>query len=89
MNVEPSRGKIDKNGHLFLWRAGKWKQQYCYQSGERVYCGDLCPLFGDPEPGGEISMDGKKFHEDGTITLSICDDTILVFDNFKDERKGD
>jgi len=45
--------KIDKNGILSIWRKNQWKQQGCrfagiYSKGGGWFCGDTCPLFGEP-----------------------------------------
>ena len=49
--VEMMKAKIDKNGYLHLERAGKLRPQDCpfaaFPAGDRGYCGDWCPHFGD------------------------------------------
>ena len=82
------KGKIDKDGILWLERAGEFKRQKCVftmtlirPEGLEAYyqaqgCGDHCPLFCEPEDstGGEIE-------------LSLCH-TFHIFkkEDFKDER---
>jgi hypothetical protein len=42
--------KIDKDGYLWIERAGKMKKQFCpYDSINEGYCGDWCPLFDDSD----------------------------------------
>jgi hypothetical protein len=51
--------KIDKDGALWIERAGKWKDQSCPH---RFYsCGDHCPLFSEP------------MREEGYAAIDICD----------------
>lgn len=45
--ADEATAKIDKDGHLWVLRAGKWKCQTCPYSREQenAECGDWCPLF--------------------------------------------
>jgi len=65
-------GKIDSDGYLYILRGKQYKQQYCRYSG---ICGDWCPQFGEPVIKNKV-----------TIHLKICQNRILEFSNFEDER---
>jgi len=69
--------KIDRKGCLWVRRGNELKMQFCpFQSLEEdVYCGDWCPLFGEPF----ILFDA---------TLKICQDKELrcQIEEFIDER---
>ena len=76
--------QIDENGWLLLERAGGLKNQYCPKQPEDSYCGDWCPLFGEPELKGNI------------ICISLCERNIsckeedfvdLRFKEFEDLRR--
>jgi len=73
-------GKLDKNGKLWIERAGLLKEQFCLEN-QCYTCGDQCPQFGEPE----------RTHADDDITgyvIQICQNRDLLFDNtFKDERQ--
>ena len=43
--------KIDKDGILWIKRGKKFKAQRCRHDG--IFCGDACPLFGEPEWTGD------------------------------------
>jgi hypothetical protein len=52
------KGKVDKDGNLYLERTDVMRKQYChhqsnFESGYGVECGDWCPLFSYLEAGGE------------------------------------
>ena len=70
------KGKIDKNGKLWLWRGNKYKIQECPIHGLTYNCGDWCPLFCEPEA-DTIEK----------IELDLCH-SFHLFDkeNFIDER---
>jgi len=70
-------GKIDKKGNLWIKRKSKWKLQF--HSCEEVPCGDWCPLFWEP---GELVPTAP-----GLTLLKICNDRILTFTKFTDERE--
>ena len=84
------KGKINKQGHLAIKRAGKVKVQVCpYQQDDSI-CGDWCPLFaeptiskwmGSPDPNAANRAKDPK-HWD----LKICQNT-LFFDERVDERE--
>jgi len=80
------KGKIDKFGHLFIYRKSRYRAQCCpfINSSENmsICCGDWCPHFGEPEF-HEIPSAGKIIKE---WILRICQNKILVFDEFIDER---
>jgi len=74
-------GKIDKNGKLKIKRGKEYKDQKCPYDirSEQVYiCGDHCPQFGEPK--NMIGSMGKF------TALSICQNRILEFEQFEDER---
>lgn len=73
------KGKIEKDGRLYIERAGKFKGQNCpygVSVANSCLCGDWCPHFHEPV---EI---------DGDIILKICNGTRLYFDkaDFTDGR---
>ena len=58
-------GEINKDGFMYLNRAGSVKRQWCpYASNVKERCGDHCPLFmeagmvflGEPEEGLEVEL---------------------------------
>jgi len=83
------KGGISSGGYLWIKR-GKEERKYqvcpfISNSEEEVWCGDWCPHFGEPE-----------FHEmtnlfTGEITkewtLRICQNRVLTFKEFIDERE--
>ncbi len=74
------KGKIDNEGHLYIERGRRLTEQGCpYSSGE-AFCGDWCPLFGEPNV--------VEFPENETMTcLQTCRNP-LYFDEFTDEREN-
>ena len=71
--------KINKEGHLEIKRAGKFKLQSCPRKPELHFCGDWCPLFHEP-----ILYD---FHKIDMIEINLCHGTIMVeTEKFSDER---
>jgi hypothetical protein len=42
------KGKIDRDGSLYLERAGKLKGQFCPHQKGLMNCGDWCPHFAEP-----------------------------------------
>lgn len=72
------KAKIDKNGHLYLERAGKMKKQFCKYTfkpdGKKVACGDWCPQFGIWE-----NMRGSK-------AIGVCENHQIPVDEIIDER---
>lgn len=69
------KGKIDKDGFLWIERKGEWTKQFC-PFVSKVWCGHWCPLFGEPR--GERCA-GEE------IKLDICKKT-LFFSELTDER---
>lgn len=67
------KGKIGKNGSLYIERAENMTAQACPFSTDEP-CGDWCPLFGEP-----------MRHKNKWI-LNLCQPTLL-FEEFVDERK--
>lgn len=70
-------GKISVDGNLIIKRAESFNPQGCPRDNDGGYCGDWCPLFGEPENISEGGKDKK---------LQICQNRILTFDEFTDER---
>ena len=66
------KGKIDKDGFLWIERKGEWTKQFCPFVGDG-WCGHWCPLFGEPE------------FIDGHPRLSLCR-KVLEFVSLVDER---
>ena len=68
------RGKIAKNGCLLILRGKIMTEQSCpFQDGS--YCGDWCPMFGEP------------VYSDEKVYLAICNRNDLIFDELEDQRK--
>lgn len=89
------KGRIDKDGHLEIYRQNRYIHQYCpfatIGTGHRnnPECGDWCPLFSEPD------IDGKYMQiiEGNTITINssflgirICQNRELRFTEFEDLR---
>lgn len=77
------KGKIDKDGNLYLERTDVMRKQYChhqsnFESGYGVECGDWCPLFKYNETnwGYDSIHEGKstKKMESGWL-LDLCHQT--------------
>ena len=70
--------RIDKDGHLWLERAGEMRQQFCpHMPTDGGACGDWCPLFVEP------------FRDLQSICVRLCrtDGSIsCVPSDFTDER---
>lgn len=81
------KGKIDKKGHLLIKRANKLINQSCMQSPIEDRCGDHCPLFGEVEKQKKSSFlsDLKEFRPEMRY-IKICQNRILFFNEFSDER---
>ncbi len=90
--------KIDDYGQLLIKRGEKYEIQLCpfahIQLSEEVdgqlhYCGDWCPLFGEPE----YQVDSNYYYENlekrkevpTTAKLKLCKKE-LHFDYFEDSR---
>ena len=73
------KGKIDKDGFLWIERKGKWTKQFCPFIGDD-WCGQWCLLFGEPE-----FIDGHPRFIDGHPRLSLCR-KVLEFVPLVDER---
>ena len=88
--------KIDKDGNLWLERAGKMKIQECKETiletndfnpavTEYIYrpCGDWCPLF-DDSIGVEEDNSGTE-----VVSISICEGKVLQcrVEDFEDGRE--
>jgi hypothetical protein len=58
---------INKMGNLEIDRAGKWVRQKCMRAFEDSWCGDHCPLFGEPEL-NDVSK--------GYDTVVLCERTL-------------
>jgi hypothetical protein len=70
--------KLGSGGEFYIERAGEYKPQFCpfvpENSASRSYCGDWCPLFGEPLKKG---MD--------TFVLPLCHRELMI-DSVIDER---
>ena len=88
------KAKIDKNGVLYIERAGIFKEQYCriagivvdkYNNKETYNCKDTCPLFGEPEYiDTNTDLEGKPNYK---VKISLCQkDLIIESKSFTDER---
>lgn len=80
--------KIDKDGRLFLDRAGKMTKQWCPYSQSDNSCGDWCPHFGEPEPHEVADNPGMwptYYHQDGE-QIRLCHGTVIVGE-IEDERE--
>ena len=81
------KGKIDKNGRLFIERRGTMKLQTCPFTFENP-CGNWCPLFGNPEVSqwmGSPNPDSKDRKLDSKHwNLKLCQCTL-----FFEELQGD
>lgn len=75
------KGKIDKNGDLFIWRKDKFVKQICssallsgtYGKLEKP-CGVWCPHFGEVKEVGAEQW------------LTLCQDETLKFSELIDDR---
>jgi len=65
---------ITKAGVLEIKRGKKFKGQKCRRDGD--FCGDCCPLFGEPRTKGNL----------GRGTLTLCQQTVIRFDKITDKR---
>ncbi|NLX81331.1 MAG: hypothetical protein GXZ03_07205 [Proteiniphilum sp.] len=92
------KGKIDGNGQLLIKRGEKYEIQLCpfahiHMSdeidGQLMYCGDWCPLFGEPE----YQVNSEYYYESlearknvpKSAKLNLCKKE-LHFEDFVDER---
>ena len=67
------KAKIDKDGILWIERAGTMKQMNCAKRHDH-FCRDVCPLFGEPEAGRDAAgyIDAKK-----DSSLRLCETTVV------------
>ena len=74
------KAKIDKDGILWIERAGTMKQMNCAKRHDH-FCRDVCPLFGEPEAVLDDNgyIDAKK-----DSSLRLCETTIVG--KIEDER---
>lgn len=72
------KGIINKDGCLFIYRKGSYRNQHCPFTSDISCCGDWCPLFGEPE---KIKVGVKEKWK-----LVLCK-KVLIFDEFIDKRK--
>lgn len=79
-----NEGTIDKHGNLHIKRGSNLKMQECRPVGMAVVphsppiggsCSDVCSQFGEPDT------------ERGHTVLKICQERILIFTKFSDERE--
>ncbi len=77
--------RIDKDGALGIERAGEMLHQDCPFHKSARYCGDWCPLFGEPDIRGyEMGPNGPVRQTD---RLDICEGRILQ-GQIEDQRKA-
>ena len=78
---EPMKGKINRNGNLWIERPGKPDDFLlcCPFKFTHSYCGDWCPHFREPQ----AAQNGQVY-----IALTCGGETLLLFDDFKDERQS-
>ena len=58
-----TRGKIDPEGYLWIYRKNRYKAQNCPKDSKSACCGDWCPLWDD-----------RDLEESG---LSLCELSLL------------
>jgi len=77
------KGKINRSGTLCIERKGTMREQVCVNTSDS--CCDFCPQFGEPR--GTCDIEGLQPADlIGKTLLKICQNRVLVFDEFKDER---
>lgn len=81
------KGKIDEEGYLNIVRGKEYKEQLCplpqFADFDVKYCGDWCPQFGEPlRMQIQSTIDMIK----QSVDLRICQNRILYFYEFIDER---
>lgn len=70
------KGKISKNGILYIERAGELKPQFCRRNNVGDHCNHFCPGFREPEK-----------LADNNYVLELCHSIgVLRFTEFTDER---
>lgn len=69
--------KIDKEGYLWILRAGAWKEQSCPYPDAEVGCGDWCSLFGEPVI--------ARYEPDKLNFLNLC--SVALKGKIIDERE--
>ncbi len=82
-------GKLDDYGYLCIERVDRYRAQECpYACVEHQLCGDWCAKFGEPymEMGMVNGDVNSIWGPTGRKAIKVCGD-ILVFTEFKDERK--
>jgi len=75
--------KITNDGFLLLERKGLFKSQFCcFGVDQNSFCGDWCPLFGEPFPSNIIDWNNLD-------SLSLCNKILTgeIIDE-RDERKS-
>lgn len=92
------KGKISAEGGLLIKRGEKYESQLCpfahtnlsdEVDGQLMYCGDWCPLFGEPE----YQVNSEYYYESlearknvpKSAKLNLCKKE-LHFEDFVDER---
>lgn len=60
--------RIGAGGQLYIMRAGTLKMQGCPYDDNGHYCGDYCPLFGEPDMEPPQSLEICSIVLCGTIT---------------------
>lgn len=86
------KGKITKHngfsGALMIARGKFWRAAMCPEQKKTTNCGDWCVKFGEPvEFLDWYESTGTRLDKPfKVITLQICQDRLLRFDEFEDER---
>ncbi len=91
------KGKIDKDGSLWIQRGKVFRKQMCPFAGTEAFkksCGDWCPLFDADglskdleELRSEPFWDGGRWDGGRHLVLSCCK-SVVVFDELTDEREA-
>jgi len=82
------KGKIDKGGALLITRPRGEAKQYCpFSANDMERCSDYCPHFGEPEHTTTQNYYTGEIESNSTL-LRLCHGTVLVFDEFTDERSA-
>ena len=81
-------GKLDNGGALWIKRGERMKGQLCPDDSDGCHCGDYCPQFGEPEP-SPMPLPGEPDRLIAGARLVICQNRVLWFTKFEDERGTD
>lgn len=81
-------GKINKKGFLLISNNNghEYEKRKCPVSPVSRFCGDWCPLFGNPEKVLGNSLPSGDYLWHGEKELKLCNKTVLSFSSLEDER---